>query len=344
MHPHISERAVASMAEAGTLNETSEDRRNLNEISQSNMFNVLLLILTGCSFAIFAVLFARYITPIYQSSLLKERVRALELEKSDLSMKLTQCQLKSVGRAKLNDILDKQHKSSHTPRSEAEMLTVNTGERKVMTDAGSNKKIEYENMDFFSDPIRDYCADIRSKTKPKKITSKNRQPETIGSSFQLHAQISGPNQLNGEMREHESYDDYDFDAGFIASETSIGTKGKSRFDEADNIRNSLLEIEVDVSKMMESCKQMKNEDGFDSDILRKVQRKLMKLKKKIKRNVETINKSTYSDVASDERNGKRYKQRNNEQKRIKNVHVKAQNRTMKNHKKTALKTYEERRL
>lgn len=385
MRSHATERAVSTMTDSNRLD---DNRKLFNDIAQSNVFNILLLILTGCSFAIFAVLYARYITPIYQSGQLKERVRTLEMVNTELSMKLMQCQLKSVEPTQVNEIIDDKQKPTSTStinNNPIELTNVQSEKigKIVWTGAGNipqqtnlspKKQSKYEHLcdeeihdELFSDYIRDYCANLRQKNLQQKFKSnylhkkKSERrstdtnfilPNLSRKQFEFHEQFIDPNQFDNNNVPKSHYDDdYDFDSEFIIPERKkLSTK---QFDNTINIDDVIHRMDEHVNKIMENCKQINGNDEnvFDADIMRRAQKKLIKLKKQFKRNLKTaINtnniENDYHDVGDsgddddndDKRKHKHY-ERKQQAKKFREKH--AQNRTMKMYKKTALKTYDE---
>lgn len=169
---------------------------NLNEkITQSNLFNVLLLVLTGCSFAIFAILYARYITTPVNISQLKEMIRNLEIENGELSQELRQCQIKETCNSVTlneqnqcengsNSIQGKCEQPSTTEttqqtKSQDNERIVWTGDglQPQMANIAPKKQFKYEHLcdevihdDLFADYIRDYCTEIRYKQNDEKNT------------------------------------------------------------------------------------------------------------------------------------------------------------------------------
>lgn len=212
--PHVMERRSSVGMEVNSLTNSDEMQQratlvdqylcNLNEkITQSYLFNVLLLILTGCSFAIFAVLYTRYITPPVNVSQLKEMIRNLELENGELSRQLSQCQIKKTTNTPTlneqnqceigsNSIQGKCERSTGENLNVEQQTHSQTDGRIVWTGEGTlpqmanllpKKQFKYEHLcdevihdDLFGDYMRDYCAEVRQKQKHENTAQANSKP------------------------------------------------------------------------------------------------------------------------------------------------------------------------
>lgn len=214
--PHEMERrSSASMELVSADNSTDLQQRatilnqyltDLNDkITQSYLFNVLLLVLTGCSFAIFAVLYARYITTPVNVSQLKEMIRNLEMENGELSQELSRCQIKTTtatpppsepnqckNESNLIQGECEQHPAAITVTPEEKtqakvddgpIVWTGDGTLPQMTNLSPKKQFKYEHLcdeviqdDLFADYIHDYCTEVRQKQRGEDASIASSKP------------------------------------------------------------------------------------------------------------------------------------------------------------------------
>lgn len=354
-----------------------------NRIAQSYLFNVALLILTGCSFAIFAVLYARYITPIYNAGQLRERIRALELQNNQLSMQLMQCQMPTEPTPSKSEFeIVPESDEYEVKQSELKQNAKHDG-KVVWTGDGNTPNMKIINKNSQNDKEIESDENQREKSnhfRPKKTIrrtqtkEKSTIPNIPRNNFQFSEQFIDPNKFESDRndihKEQPLYDDYDFDNDFILKSQR---KSMLRYNENEiiKIEDVLQQMEEHLEKVTQNCylkyKQLKDDNVLDPEIFQKAQKKLLKLKKHFQRDVKrdrrdkNQRKHDNNDDDDDEQhhhsdsneNDKRKNERkmqingkNNNRKEAKRFYDKEQNKTMKmyDNKKTALKSYDERRL
>lgn len=376
MRPHVdADRRSATTLETswtpGSVNQYLTELKR--RIAHTHLFNVLLLILTGCSVAIFAVLYARYInTPVYVSKL-KEIIRNLEVENGELSRELNRCQSKITSDTEMlpepcqcenksmQGKCDQNSLRYHQRQHQNDGKTVWSGDDEIMTNLAPKNQFKYEHMcdevihdDLFVDYIRDYCAQVRQKQKnveqpiPSSDCPHAHSKDSQRTTPSLESNpIPAPDTPTTKFEftdPNPVYDGYEYVQHTSSGESGSQYAGNNGNDISRGIEHILLQIDAHTDQRTKSCyikyKQMKSDNIFDSVMMEKSQKKLSKYMKKMRKN----EKRDRNEVCG-ENERKRDKKSKDMGKTIEKSGRKTNKTTStKEYRKTALKTYDEHRF
>lgn len=255
---------------------------NLNEkITTSYLLKFLL---TGCSFAIFAVIYGLYVNTPINVSQLKEMIRSLEMENGELKRELSRCQ---IGVTSNIGTQNEQNECKDGPNSiqgrcnerppqfgsiniEKQVQKREDGRnRNQVTNLSPIKQFTYEHLG--DEVIHNDLFRPESKSNDASLSEPMRRTASIEA-----ASTSDPGILtnNYEFNDLITYDDYDYVEH--KSQHSNHKDNKNMV----SIEEVLLQIDEHLDHMTQSCylkyKQLKGDNTF------KAQKMLLKLKKKKK--------------------------------------------------------------